>query len=154
MTSLAQLAGGETVLEIGTGSGYQAAILSCLASQVHSIERHHALAVRARQTLLDLGYLNVAVHEGDGTLGWPGAAPFHAILVTASAPSAPQPLLDQLAEGGRLVIPVGGRGFQELEVWQRSGKNFEREGVIPVAFVPLRGEHGWNAQDWPEHSLD
>ncbi len=151
MTSLAQLEGTENVLEIGTGSGYQAAILACLAHRVHTIERHPALAERARQTLHELGYVNVSVCVGDGTLGWPEAAPFAAVLVTAGAPHPPQPLLDQLDEGGRLVIPVGGRGFQELEVWQREGGIFTREAVIPVAFVPLRGEHGWSERDWPEY---
>ena len=150
MTSLAGLQGGENVLEIGAGSGYQAAVLACLAKTVHTIERHPALAGWAASTLADLGYENVSVHLGDGSLGWPEAAPYQAILVTAAAPRPPQPLLDQLAEGGRLIIPVGERRQQELQVWQREGGHFTWETIIPVAFVPMRGEHGWKEDQWPD----
>ena len=107
MTSLLSLEGNETVLEIGTGSGYQAAVLGDLAKNVHTIERHAPLAQRANQILTTLGYTNIFCHTGDGTQGWPEAAPYQGILVTAAAPSPPQPLLDQLADGGKLVIPVG-----------------------------------------------
>jgi len=143
MTDLLRLQGGETVLEIGTGSGYQAAILSLLAGQVHTIERHELLAERARQVLESLGLRNVSVHTADGSLGWPEAAPYGGILVTAAAPAVPAPLLEQLAEGGRLVLPVGPSGYQVLQVWQREGEAWTHEEVIPVAFVPLRGQYGW-----------
>jgi protein-L-isoaspartate(D-aspartate) O-methyltransferase len=153
MTSLAALTGEENVLEIGTGSGYQAAVLACLAKTVHTIERHAALVDWSSQTLEALGYQNVFVHQGDGSLGWPDAAPYQAILVTAASPAPPQPLLDQLAEGGRMVIPIGAPGVQELQVWQRSGAQFTMESIIPVAFVPLRGELGWKEDQWPDTSV-
>ena len=143
MTDLLHLSGGERVLEIGTGSGYQAAVLGELAAEVHTLELLPELAERASRTLAELGYTTVHVHTGDGSLGWPGAAPYAGILVAAAAPGVPQPLLDQLAEGGRLVLPVGDRSMQYLEVWQRCGGEFVSERNIPVAFVPLRGEHGW-----------
>ena len=152
MTSLAALKGDENVLEIGTGSGYQAAVLSCLAKTVHTVERHPALSIWASSKLEDLGYKNVSVHQGDGSLGWPEAAPYQAIIVTAAAPRPPQPLLDQLDEGGRLVIPVGERRLQDLQVWQREGQQFTWETIIPVAFVPLRGELGWKEDQWPDTS--
>ena len=143
MTDLLHLSGGERVLEIGTGSGYQAAVLGELAAEVHTLELLPELAERASRTLAELGYTTVHVHTGDGSLGWPAAAPYAGILVAAAAPGVPQPLLDQLAEGGRLVLPVGDRSMQYLEVWQRCGGEFVSERNIPVAFVPLRGEHGW-----------
>jgi protein-L-isoaspartate(D-aspartate) O-methyltransferase len=147
MTQLLSLQGDETVLEIGTGSGYQAAILAQLAREVHTIERDHELVDRALQVLINLGMLNVHVHEGDGSLGLPDYAPFQAILVTAAAPKAPQVILDQLDDGGSLVIPVGGRFGQYLEMWQRKGSKFVQDVLAPVAFVPLRGKHGW-ADEW------
>jgi protein-L-isoaspartate(D-aspartate) O-methyltransferase len=143
MTELLHLEGDERVLEIGTGSGYQAAVLGKLAAEVHSIEVIPELAMNAEKTLADLGYTNIRVHIGDGSGGWPEAAPYAGILVAAAAPSAPQPLLSQLAEGGRLVIPVGSLGFQQLEVWTRTGQEFKRQVNLAVAFVPLRGEFGW-----------
>jgi len=143
MTELLQVESTDRVLEIGTGSGYQAAVLGQMAAEVHTVEVIPELAAQASRTLPDLGYTNVHVHTGDGSLGWPQAAPYDGILVAAAAPSAPQPLLDQLADGGRLVIPVGSRGFQQLEVWKRTGQEFERRVNLGVAFVPLRGEHGW-----------
>lgn len=152
MTDLLNLHGGETILEIGTGSGYQAAVLASLANCVVTIERYEVLAWRARQVLAELSYLNVQVHTGDGALGWPAAAPFQGILVTAAAPSPPLPLLEQLADGGRLVLPVGGRSGQTLQVWQRIGTDFQHEDVIPVAFVPLRGKYGWDMHEWEENS--
>ncbi len=152
MTSLLALKGDENVLEIGTGSGYQAAILAGLAKTVHTIERHASLAERASETLSRLGYTNIYVHTGDGTRGWPDANPYQGILVTAASPSPPQPLLDQLAEGGRLVIPVGDHYGQDLQVWERHGNKFEPESIIPVMFVPLRGEFGWKDEEWNESS--
>jgi protein-L-isoaspartate(D-aspartate) O-methyltransferase len=143
MTELLQLESTDRVLEVGTGSGYQAAILGQLAAEVQTVEVISELAIQATTTLAGLGYANVHVHHGDGSLGWPQAAPYDGILVAAAAPSAPQPLLDQLVEGGRLVIPVGSRGFQHLEVWKRTGHEFERRDNLAVAFVPLRGEYGW-----------
>ena len=148
MTSLLALEGHENVLEVGTGSGYQAAVLAHMAATVHTVERIDTLAIRAREVLDSLGLPNVHVHLGDGTIGWPENAPYQGILVTAAAPAPPQPLLDQLAPDGRLVIPVGGQGHQRLEVWQRSGVGFSSEDLIPVAFVPLRGEHGWKEEEW------
>ena len=143
MTELLNLRGDEKVLEIGTGSGYQAAILGLLAREVHTVERIPELAEQARKRLARLGLENVHVHIGDGTLGWPEHAPYDAILVTAAAPEVPQPLLEQLADGGRLVIPIGDRLYQYLERWTRRGQKFHRERFEPVAFVPLIGEHGW-----------
>lgn len=143
MTELLQVEPTHRVLEVGTGSGYQAAVLGQMAAQVHTVEVIPELAAQAVQTLTDLGVINVHVHTWDGSLGWPEAAPYDGILVAAAAPSAPQPLLDQLADGGRLVIPVGSRGIQQLEVWIRAGQEFERQVNLPVVFVPLRGKHGW-----------
>lgn len=143
MTDRLHLAPTARVLEVGTGSGYQAAILGKMAAEVHTIEVIPELARRAEAILGELGFAHVHVHVGDGSLGWPEAAPYDGILVAAAAPDVPPPLLDQLAEGGRLVLPVGSRGFQELQVWERRGGALHCERGIPVAFVPLRGEHGW-----------
>lgn len=148
MTSLLHLDGTQRVLEVGTGSGYQAAILGLLAGSVHTVERLPELAERAEALLRDLGYTNIFVHTGDGSLGWPEAAPYDAILVTAAAPRAPVALLEQLAPGGRMVIPVGGRAGQELQVWTRTPAGMEMESNVPVAFVPLRGQQGWPEEDW------
>jgi protein-L-isoaspartate(D-aspartate) O-methyltransferase len=143
MTELLQLDVNDRVLEVGTGSGYQAAILGQMVAEVHTVEMIPELAASAARTLSGLGFNNVHVHTGDGSLGWKQAAPYDGILVAAAAPSTPKPLLEQLSEGGRLVIPVGGRGFQQLEKWVRKGKKFEHKIDLSVAFVPLRGEHGW-----------
>jgi protein-L-isoaspartate(D-aspartate) O-methyltransferase len=143
MTELLGLEGNEKVLEIGTGSGYQAAILSSLASQVHTIERHANLARYAARLFEDLKIANIQVHVGDGTLGLLEFAPFAGIMVTAAAPDVPQALLDQLEDGGRLVIPVGRRGEQYLERWRRRGDKFDYETTLAVAFVPLIGAQGW-----------
>ena len=150
MSQVLELQGAERVLEIGTGSGYQAAVLSCLAGEVHSVERFPELGQAAQATLLQLGYQNVTVHQGDGTEGLAEFAPFQGIIVTAAAPRVPQVLLDQLADGGRLVIPVGERGAQFLERWVRRGQKFDVEELIPVAFVPLVGKFGWSSEthDW------
>ncbi|MDX9864944.1 MAG: protein-L-isoaspartate(D-aspartate) O-methyltransferase [Anaerolineaceae bacterium] len=148
MTSLLDLQGSETVLEIGTGSGYQAAILGRLAKQVHSVERNLALARQAQATLHEIGIDNVIIHPADGSLGWPDAAPYEAIIVTAAAPSVPELLLTQLADGGRLVIPVGTRSRQSLELWQREGEEYTHRSVLPVTFVPLIGKHGWAEDKW------
>lgn len=150
MTQMLALKGDEVVLEIGTGSGYQAAVLSLVAKEVYTIERYEILAQRALESIKQLDVKNVTVQVGDGTLGWPERAPYDAILATAAAPNVPQPLLDQLADGGRLVIPVGGRIGQYLESWFREGDKFRHEQTVAVAFVPLLGKHGWkdNAWDW------
>jgi protein-L-isoaspartate(D-aspartate) O-methyltransferase len=148
MTELLELHGDEVVLEVGTGSGYQAALLGALAHQVHTIERHFALAEKAEQVLRKLGITNVMVHVGDGTLGLPEYAPFQAIMVTAAAPRVPQPLFDQLDEGGWLVLPEGGSGGQMLDRWRKEGDKYHQEHIAPVAFVPLRGQHGWKEKNW------
>ncbi len=148
MTELLELEGDENVLEIGTGSGYQAALLAYLARQVHTIERHAELAEKADEVLLRMGLTNVLVHVGDGSLGVPKYAPFQAIMVTAAAPRVPQPLFDQLAEGGRLVLPEGGAGGQILNRWRKLAAGFKQEHITPVAFVPLRGQYGWKENHW------
>jgi protein-L-isoaspartate(D-aspartate) O-methyltransferase len=149
MTSLLNLHGGENVLEIGAGSGYQAAILAEMAKTVHSVEYHPELAEGAQKALDDAGYGRVQVHVGDGSLGWPEGAPYQGILVTAAAPEAPRSLLNQLDDGGKLVLPVGARSRQELQVWERHKDQFTYESIIPVSFVPLRGEYGWSEEQWP-----
>ena len=143
MTELLQVESMARVLEVGTGSGYQAAVLGQLVEEVHTVEVIPELAAQSARILAGLGYANIYVHTADGSLGWPEAAPYDGILVAAAAPSVPQPLLDQLSDGGRLVIPVGSRGFQYLEVWERIGQEFKRQVNLAVEFVPLRGEHGW-----------
>jgi len=151
MTSLLALNGDETVLEIGTGSGYQAAILGEMVRKVISIERHPALADQARAVLNRLGYRNISVYCADGTLGWPDEAPYPAIIVTAAASSLPKPLGDQLAMGGRLVLPVGGYLGQVLQVWTREKGGLVYQNIIPVSFVPLRGKYGWSKEDWSRY---
>ncbi len=141
MTSLLHFEGNERVLEVGTGSGYQAAILAHMAVEVHTIEFLPQLAAQAKRLLSE--YPNVFCHVGDGSLGWQESAPYDGIVVTAAAPETPQALLNQLKDGGRLVIPVGRRGYQKLELWTRNGSQFDRDALLEVAFVPLRGKHGW-----------
>lgn len=143
MTEKLELKGHEKVLEIGTGSGYQAAILAELAERVFSIERLPGLAYRANQTLRRLGYSNVIVRVADGTLGWPDEAPFDGIIVTAGAPKVPQPLVDQLAMGGRLVVPVGDRLSQSLILVERVPEGIRKTDLGGVRFVDLVGKWGW-----------
>jgi protein-L-isoaspartate(D-aspartate) O-methyltransferase len=133
----------DRVLEIGTGSGYQTAILARLAAAVVSIERHAPLAARAAETLRTLGVANADVRVGDGTEGAPADAPFDRILVTAGAPAIPDPLRRQLADGGRLVIPVGPSGFQHIRIIRREGEAYVESEGDPCVFVPLIGRHGW-----------
>ncbi|MBT8496281.1 MAG: protein-L-isoaspartate(D-aspartate) O-methyltransferase [Deltaproteobacteria bacterium] len=137
MTELARLEPGQKVLEIGTGSGYQAAVLAELGAKVYSIEIVEPLAKQAEKTLAELGY-QVHLRVGDGYVGWPEAAPFDAVILTAAPPEIPKPLLEQLADGGRLVAPVG-RVSQQLQVVTRSGKDWKQTDVIPVRFVPMTG---------------
>ena len=145
MVEALQLRGAEHVLEIGTGSGYAAAVLSRLAVQVDTVERIAELAERATRQLVDLGIANVRVHCADGTLGWPDAAPYDAIVVAAGGPGVPPALQDQLGPGGRLVMPVGaGRGWQDLVRMTRVGPDeYRTESLCDVAFVPLVGAQGW-----------
>lgn len=144
MTQALELEGNETVLEIGTGSAYQAAVLSRLAERVVSIERVPKLAARARRMLDDLGVSNVVVYLGDGTCGRPADAPYQAIVVTAGGPEIPEPLLEQLDVGGRLVGPFGGRQRQELLRVRRLGaEDYETERLGACRFVELLGSHGW-----------
>jgi protein-L-isoaspartate(D-aspartate) O-methyltransferase len=149
MTQLLGLQGGEIVLEVGTGSGYQAAVLAHIACQVYSLERISALAQRARRNLVQLGIHNVEVIECDGSRGLPEKAPFQAIIVTAATPRVPEPLKQQLSDGGRLVLPVGSRLGQMLERFTRRGDEFQREMLTPVSFVPLIGSFGWSTEDVP-----
>ena len=143
MISELHLNGGEIVLEVGTGCGYQVAILAHMASTIVSMEIIPELADRAEKTISSLKLENVQILRGDGSLGWPKGAPYDAILISAAAPMVPELLLNQLADGGRLILPVGSRGFQQLEIWTRNGSIFSKEVSLPVAFVPLRGEYGW-----------
>ncbi len=143
MLQALHLDGSEKVLEIGSGSGYQAALLGELVKEVHTVERYADLAVQAQRDLSQLDYQNVHVHNADGSIGLPDSAPYDAIIVAAGAPIVPQPLLDQLAPDGRLLLPVGEKGHQVLQLWTRHGDEFERDDLVPVAFVPLVGEYGW-----------
>lgn len=130
----------DKVLEVGTGSGYQAAVLSGLVASVYTIEIVEPLARQAEALLKRLGYDNVRVRAGDGYRGWPEAAPFDAIIVTAAPDHVPQPLVDQLKDGGRMIIPVGDFGAQELYLLKKHGIRLDREAVLPVRFVPMTGE--------------
>lgn len=139
MTELLELKGGEKVLEIGTGSGYQAAILAELVKEIYTIEIIETLATSAKKLLLQLGYQNITVKAGDGYLGWPEFAPFDAIIVTAAPDHIPKPLLEQLKEGGRMVVPVGTYSQVLKKIVKRSGR-IETSDIIPVVFVPMTGE--------------
>lgn len=147
MTELLELKGDEKVLEIGTGSGYQTAVLSMLAAEVFSVERVHRLAARARGLLEKLEYGNVHVIVSDGTLGLPEHAPFDGIIVTAGAPEIPESYAVQLKENGRLVIPVGSRYSQVLYQIKKTASGLERSASTPCVFVPLIGENGWEEMD-------
>lgn len=138
------LTGEEKVLEVGTGSGYQTALLAKLAAMVFSIERYAGLAQTAKQALDEAGIRNVSMMVGDGTLGWRPYAPYDSILVSAASPKVPEPLLEQLAERGRLVIPLGERDNQTLVLVERHGNQFERRKLGDVRFVPLVGELGFS----------
>ena len=141
MTEQLRLSPKDRVLEIGTGSGYQAAILAELAAEVYTIEIIEPLAKTAEATLQRLGYKNVHVKAGDGYKGWPEYAPFDAVIVTAAPDHVPQPLIDQLKEGGRMIIPVGsGLGFQQLHLLEKKNGKLQRRAVLPVRFVPMTGE--------------
>lgn len=144
---LLHLTGKERVLEVGTGSGYQTVLLAHLVAQVFSIERIPALLQQARENIQRAGVNNVSLLMGDGSIGWREYAPYDAILVGAGAPSVPQPLLDQLAEGGRLLIPIGDRDEQRLVMAERKGGRVEMHDMAPVRFVPLVGHHGWSRSD-------
>jgi protein-L-isoaspartate(D-aspartate) O-methyltransferase len=143
MTEALELKAEERTLEIGTGSGYQTAILAELSNRVYTIERIKSLLVNARKVLAQLGYDNILFKAFDGTLGWKEYAPFDAIMVTAGAPRFPSPLMDQLADNGRMVIPVGDRYSQELIKVIRKGKSFEQENLGGCRFVNLIGVEGW-----------
>ncbi|MEN6482789.1 MAG: protein-L-isoaspartate(D-aspartate) O-methyltransferase [Anaerolineaceae bacterium] len=148
MSSLLQPEASDKVLEIGTGSGYQAAILSELVQVVYTLEQQPLLAENAQKILALLKIDNVFVICTDGTLGLPEQAPYDKIIITAAAPGVPQPLLNQLAVNGRLILPVGGSGNQILQIWERTATGFLQEDSIPVRFVPLRGKYGWSEDDW------
>jgi protein-L-isoaspartate(D-aspartate) O-methyltransferase len=144
MTQALQLTGQERVLEIGTGSGYQTAILSRLATYVYSVERHQRLACQAAGHLIDTGLYNISIYVGDGSLGWPDEAPYDRILVTAAAPSVSSQLVAQLKIGGLLVIPVGSQERQELRVVQRVPWGTQSYALGNCVFVPLVGQGGWH----------
>ena len=146
MTEALQLTGKEKILEIGAGSGYQTAILAEIAKQVFSIERILSLAMKARKLIQDLGYSNVEIKFSDGTQGWVEESPFDAIIVTAGAPDIPQPLIDQLAMDGRLVIPVGNSSSQDLIRLTRTEKGISREDLGGCRFVKLIGRYGWDEE--------
>jgi protein-L-isoaspartate(D-aspartate) O-methyltransferase len=148
MTEVLEVQKSDRVLEIGTGSGYQAAVLAELAAVVYTVEQHPALAEGARKALARAGVENVRIFIGDGSAGLKGHAPYDGILVAAAAPRIPRALLEQLSEGGRLVLPVGGRQGQQLQLVRRSGDRFSRKKLVPVAFVPLRGSRGWTEDSW------
>jgi protein-L-isoaspartate(D-aspartate) O-methyltransferase len=158
MTECLHLTGEEKVLEIGTGSGYQAGVLAKIAASVVTVERHRELAVRAERIFVDLGMDNIKVIVGDGSKGYQPDSPYGGIIVTAGAPHVPSTLVDQLADGGRLVIPVGDRFHQTLTVVTRVGKKTSEERLSGCVFVPLLGEEGWKVErrgpHWDENRED
>jgi len=143
-----ELTGSESVLEIGAGSGYQSAVLSLLAREVRAVEIHANLAAASQERLARLGFHNAIIRVGDGTLGCPEAAPFDAILVSAAAPEVPEPLIDQLAEGGRLVVPAGSAEMQSLLRVRRRGGQMSTESLFQCRFVPLVGRFGWSGDNF------
>jgi len=146
MTELLDLRKDEKVLEIGTGSGFQTAILAQFTMRIYSIENIGDLSIAARQRLRSMGYQNIVFRHGDGSLGWAQHAPYAKILVTAAAPVAPAALCEQLEIGGRMVIPVGDHQQQEIEVYDRTEKGFEKRSEGAVVFVPLVGKQGWHQE--------
>lgn len=146
MTQCLDLKGGDKVLEIGTGSGYQTAILAEIAKEVYTVERFPSLLEGARQVLDELGYKNIRFKVGDGTMGWQEYAPYDKIIVTAAAPSVPGPLFSQLREGGRLVIPIGSRYSQDLKIVRKEEGQMQIEDVCGCVFVPLVGKYGWEEE--------
>lgn len=148
MTELLELKGNEKVLEIGTGSGYQCAILAELSSRVYSIERVEVLALRANRILNSLGYKNIEIRVANGTYGWKEESPFDGIIVTAGAPEIPRTLVDQLGVGGRLVIPVGDRWSQILMKVTKTPEGTTTESITSCIFVPLLGDYGWKEEDY------
>lgn len=147
MTELLELKGTEKVLEIGTGSGYQAAILAELARDVYTIERIASLTETARKRFQDLSYSNIHSRTGDGTLGWPEEAPFDRIITTAAAPGVPGPLVEQLADKGIMIVPVGSRYSQQLMKIKKINDTLTTEYHTPCVFVPLIGKHAWNSEN-------
>lgn len=143
MTEALELSTGDRVLEIGTGSGYQAAVLAEIAAEVFTVERVRSLLATAGETLAGLGYRNIRFRLADGTAGWEEEAPFDAIIVTAAGPKIPDPLVHQLVDGGRLVIPIGGRFSQRLVRVRKEKDSIREETLMDVRFVDLVGEHGW-----------
>ena len=143
MTQLLELDKDEKILEIGTGSGFQTAILAQFSRRIFTIERHRELGDTARLRLREMGYQNIVFKVGDGSRGWPGHAPFDRIIVTAGAPGLPQVYAEQLAVGGKMIIPTGGRDTQQLEIYSKSSSGLSVENVGYVTFVPLVGELGW-----------
>ena len=143
MTQALELGSDDKILEIGTGSGFQAAILAQFSRRVYTVERHRELSERSRTLLRSLGYENIVFKVGDGTRGWPQHAPFDRIIVTAGAPDVPVTYLTQLAENGIMLIPRGGRGAQTLEVYRKRNGSVDVSEMGGVVFVPLLGEHGW-----------
>lgn len=143
MTSLLDIQPNDKILEVGTGSGYQAAVLAELGHKVFSIERHMSLLQKARKTLDEQGYVNVVLKQGDGTIGWAEFAPFDKIIITAAAPKFPKTLFSQLKDGGWMVFPMGEKRNQDLMLVQRNGEEATMKEVGQVAFVPLVGREGW-----------
>jgi protein-L-isoaspartate(D-aspartate) O-methyltransferase len=143
MTQALELKDTDNVLEIGTGSGYQAAVLSRICEKVYTVERIHTLLATARKTFDKLRYYNIVSKLDDGTLGWPENGPYDAIIITAGGPKIPEPLIDQLADGGRLIMPVGGQHVQTLQLLTKRGQATEISSLESVRFVNLIGEFGW-----------
>ena len=144
MTECLDLTGKDKVLEIGTGSGYQTAILTELAGEIYSIERFEVLAGRAQTILNELGYKNIKIKAGDGTLGWEEAAPFDRIIITAASPKVPLPLIEQLADSGKLILPLGESFSQVLTLVEKKGGKLKSIDICGCVFVPLVGKHGWS----------